>query len=245
MLRKSFKQMYKIIFVLSFFFVILIFIQGCKPSLDREKAAKIIAESMYPPVIWIAKSYEIQVIQMEVSPGSVPAPAPLGLSSSDISKLKTKAEEIQKEMQKLGINTSIKTEPWGSVYLAYTINILPKQWQPILVGETEDIFYLAAFKNVNVKVTGIAFNQAKNEAEVDFQWEWYDPTEPIQLRSKYPTSLDCWHVDNYFRKNGVEIYTLKEKREGKAFLKLYDDGWKVSNFSVQGWLYAVPPAVKR
>jgi|GEM_PF-6917021 len=254
MLRKSFKQMKRITFVLLLLFVALVFMQGCgKPSLDRGKAAEIIAESMYPPVVWVPKSWEIQVSQTEESPDGVPAPAPLGrLSLSDISKLKTKAEEMQKEMQKLGINASIKIHqyswprPGSRVFLTCTMNILPKQWQPILLGEREDTFHLAAFKNVNVKVTGIAFNQAKNEAEVDFQWEWYNPTEPMQLRSKYPRSLKyCWDVLNYFEKNGARIYTLEEKGEGKAFFKLYDDGWKVSSFKVQGWSYGYPPAVKR
>jgi len=88
MQNREFERDGKLLFAVVFP-AILVFVQGCgKPSLDREKAAKIIAQSMYPPVIEIKKYGMIMVEE--------------GNQSFKL------LEETARELQKLGINTSIR-----------------------------------------------------------------------------------------------------------------------------------------
>jgi hypothetical protein len=202
--------------IIYLFFIILVFIQGCgKSILNREKAAKIIAQSLYPPVIVLKKKHEYNI--------------------------KPNEEVIQmvRELKKIGINASLseKTTPWGEkfYYFESHIDTLPQQWQSFLMGESKESFYLVAYEKVNVEILGIAFNEAKNEAEVDFRWRWYNPTELAQIASKYEKfAFSPLRKSPYFYdENKDELYFCsKDKGEGRAIFKLYDDGWKVYRVTV-------------
>jgi len=156
MLKKSFTQRKKGIFVLLFLFVALVFIQGCKPSLDRGKAAKIIAEYMKtdkPAVVEIPRQISIFSID-EVTPSI-----------------------FASELRKVGFEVSTSD---GLINISH----LPEKWKPFLKGEENSDCQLRAFKNIDVKVTGIAFEKEKTKAEVHFQFEWKEPTEPASKLSE-------------------------------------------------------------
>ncbi len=110
-------------------------------------------------------------------------------------------------------------------YKLYDIELTPqgkelaKDWRS--VGERDkvdfgvklrEVEYIAQLRQRNlIAITGVASNASSKEAEVEFKWNWA-PT----LTGKT-----------------LGLKAEEDSRSGKAFLILYDDGWRISELSFQ------------
>jgi len=209
----------RVFFALLFLFVASVFIQGCKSSLDRGKAAKIIAEYMKtdsPAVVEIPR--QISIFGMGEVTASI----------------------FASELRKVGFEVPDLYRTYGYIYISRP----PEKWRPFLwkklpqhlKGVESSYYLLQAFKNIDVKVTGITFEKEKTKAEAHFQFEWKEPTEPASVLSEICSKI--------FRKPlELSRFGSPKKGTGVAYFKLFDDGWRVYDLKLEWPIesYYVPP----
>jgi hypothetical protein len=173
--------------------------------------------------------------------GFAEIPPVIGITTGDVELLapSQEADAFLAELQSLGFRWS-GVEPHRFRKGEFTVRglKLPDQWGQLIVKRDGRSVFVRLGKDPRVTVTGI--QRSQNEAKVEFDFEWRVESGPAKLAAIMERFYSSHRVFVPFLETGADPFgarisgCLRLKGKGRATLKLYDDGWRMTDGICRG-----------